>query len=463
MSKIYRIANRFLAEFSDDGYTADVELFREGAWKHPAAPGGWFKVTKERIQNFINNFNRKICGPEIPLEFSHLPDSSKTPGFAVQLYEKVADGISSLWGKLRFTDNDIAKKIKDGSIKWVSPTVVSDYEDTASGQLFEVIRSITLTNYPHIKNLHPMVVNFEEVLNQEGQMTKTAQEILKENELLLENLEAITLEDLDKKIDVEYLSEEQITDLAEHFEMTEEQFQEKYPEAGKKSNTYGTRPKIPAPKGLKKEDREKFFAAFNKLYDKYKDVEKAKAAALKKLNMEEDTTAPKSVKEFVEKFVSSIKRGFGLEDEVKPDEIDDPKVKVKLEEQQREITELRMFKDKAEFAEDKTTVETFGNMTPAAKNILTTLLNVGRRSELEFEEDRISVHDLVRMFLEEVKKSPSVNLFEIKSRVEDSDIDLEDEGKRRDARVQQLMKEDKEISYRQALDRVLLEEKQGGK
>ena len=463
MSKIYRIANRFLAEFSDDGYYADVELFREGAWKHSAAPGGWFRVNKERIQNFINNFNRKICGPEIPLEFAHVPDSAKTPGFAVQFYEKVKDGISSLWAKMKFTDKTTAQRAKDGSIKWVSPTVVSDYEDTASGQLFEVIRSITLTNYPHIKNLHPIVVNFEEVINQEENM-KTADEIRKQNELMLRNLEDITLEDLSENVDIAYLSEKQIEDLVEHFEMTPEQFAEKYPEAGKKNEGYGIRPKISAPKGLKKEDREKFFQAFNKLYEKYKDVEKAKTAAMKKFNLEEDPDAPKGVKEFVDKFVSAFKHGFGIKDsEVELDEDVDPKVKVKLEEQQIVINELRAFKDKAEFAEDKTLVDSYKNLTPAAKNILTTLLNVGRKSELEFEETRISVHDLVKIFLQEAAKSPSVNLFEIKSNPQDTDLDLEDEGKRRDARAKEKIKANVNLTYRQALDEVMLEESQGGK
>ena len=476
--KIFRLANRLLeVKFSNDELSADVELFREGAWKHPAAPGGWFKVTKERIQEFINNFNRKVCGPEIPLEFSHVSDSATTPGWAVQFYEKLQNGISSLWAKLKFTDRAIAQRIKDGSLKWVSPTVVSDYEDTATGQRFEVIRSITLTNYPHIKNLHPMVVNFEEVLNEEDRYMKTAEEIRTQNDLLLRNIEDITLEDLQNgNIDVQFLSEEQIQDLADHFEMTAEQFAEKYPEAGKKGKMYGTRPKIAVPaeiKNLGAAEKKAFFVVFNQMYDKYKDVEKARNAALRKckksygfkIEMEEDTSG--GVKEFVEKFIAGLKKSVGLEDKPEEEPVEkiemSEELKTKFEEQQREIAELRSFKQQAEFAEDSVLVESFIKMTPATKNILKTLLNTGRRSILEFEERQISVHDLVAMFLEEAKKSPSVNLFETKSIVEDESVDLEDEGKRRDARVQVLMKETPTLTYRQALDKVMFEEKnQGG-
>ena len=465
----YRIASSLESIKFSDELTAEIELFKEGSWKHPSAPSGWFNVTKDRITNFINNFNRKICGPELPLEFSHSPNSEKTPGFITKLYEKIDDGISSLWATLKLADRNVAQRIKNGALKWISPTVVSDYEDTASGQRFEVIRSATLTNYPHIKNLHPIVVNFEEVLNKEG-ISMDSHEIRKQNELLLRNIEDITLESLtDGDINLEHLSEVQIESLAENFEMTRDQFQEKYPEAGKKGKEYGAAPKIKAPKSLTSEQKKEYIEAFNTAYAKSKDAEKAKATALKRMKakgydveLEENMDAP-NVKNFVEKFISALKRGVGLEEIDPKPQITDPVAKANFEKQQIEIDSLRAFKNKAEFAEDKALAEAFPKMTPAAKGILQTLLGTGRKSELEFEDKRISVHDLVVLFLQEATKNPTVNLFERISATEKESVDLESkDGNARHARTIALMEKHPDWNYRMALEEVGRQEKEGG-
>lgn len=441
-------------KFNEDG-TANIELFKEGEWKHPVAPGGWFTVTKERIQTFINNFNRGICGPEIPLEYSHVPDSEKTPGWITKMYEVVKDGISHLYATMKLTDPITQERVRNGSLKYISPTVVSDYLDTASGQTFEVIRSATLTNYPHIKGLEPATINFEEIRNQEEFMEKTDKEILANNELQLEDLETITLEQLTNgDVVLEYLTDAQITELAEKFEMTVEQFQDKYPVSGTKM--YGTRPRIKLPAGIPPEKKKAFLDAFNAGYDKYKDMDKAMKYALRMCGITMEEPAPSNMKEFTDKVLNFITKRLGkpaateLEDELS--------TTTKFQELQNEVKALKAYKEKVELQEDVDLVEGFKQLTPAAKKIVQALLIAGRNTTLKFEENTVSLHDMLISLFNELKASPTVNMFSEIAHKEGEIFLSEDLA----GNITKHMKDHPEATYRQAYDICFSEMKKAG-
>jgi len=453
--KKFRITTRLpnTLEFDGEGI-ADVELFREGEWKHPAAPDGWFKVTKERIKTFINNFNRGICGYELPLEFNHAQDSEKTPGWVVGMYETVKDGISHLYGKLKLTDPVTRDRIKNGSLKFISPTVVSDYVDTASGQMFEVIRSATLTNYPHIKGLEPIAVNFEEIQNEEESMQKTEKEILENNELQLEDLDTITLDQLKKgDIVLEYLTKEQIVELAEKFEMTVEQFQEQYPVAGTKM--YGNRPKLKLPANVPPEQKKAFLDAFNAAYDKYQDVDKAMKVALRSIGVQMEAETPTGVKEFVEMLGNYIKKVTGRAPiKISEEDVD----ATKFEELQKEVKALKAYRERVELQEDASLVESFKLLTPAAKKIVQALLVAGRNTSLKFEETTISLHDMLISLFEELKNNPTMNMFAELSHKETLDLS-EDLS----VAIDKYRKDHPEVEYRAAYDICFQEFKRAGK
>ncbi len=452
----YRLACRIPSslEFDENG-AVDIELFREGEWKHPAAPGGWFKVTKDRIQTFINNFNRGVCGVEIPLEFNHEANSEKTPGWVVKMYERMKDGMTSLWATLKVTDPVTRERVKNGSLKYISPTVVSDYLDTASGQTFEVIRSATLTNYPHIKGLEPAVVNFEEIQNQEeGKMKE--REILTNNELQLEDLETITLEQLTNgDITLEYLTEPQIKELAEKFEMTVEQFQDKYPVAGTKM--YGTAPRIKVPANVPPEKKKAFLDAFAKGYAKHQDMEKAMKYAMKMMGVEMEEVHPSGVKEFVDQVLSYAKRKFG---HPAPEvDLEEPENATKFQELLKETKELRDWKSKIELEEDVKLVNGFTNMTPAAKKVVQALLVAGRNTTLKFEDSTVSLHDMLITLFEEIKKSPTINMFSEISHKEDRLLALSEDLAEN---IKKYQKDHPEATYRQAYDVCFAEAKAAG-
>lgn len=452
----YRLATKIPSslKFNEDN-TADVELFREGEWKHPAAPNGWFQVNKDRIQKFITNFNRGVCGIEIPLEFNHASNSEKTPGWITKMYEIVKNGVSHLYGTMKLTDPITRERIKNGSLKYISPTVVSDYLDTASGQMFEVIRSATLTNYPHIKGLEPIIVNFEEIQNQE-EMMKTEKEILENNDLQLEDIETITLEQLTNgDITLEYLTEPQIKELAEKFEMTVEQFQDKYPVAGEKM--YGTRPKIKVPTNIPPEKKKAFMDAFNAAFERTKDMEKSMKFAMKSIGVMMEETPVSGVKEFVDQVLNYAKRKFGRPVD-NTEEIEDGLNATKFQELVKQNKALVEWKEKIELQEDMTLVETFKTMTPAAKKLVQALLVAGRNTSLKFEEKTISLHDMLISLFEELKKSPTVNMFS-EIAFKEGELALSEDLA---ANISKYKKDHLEVTERQAYDACFSEMKKAG-
>ena len=129
-------------ELSDQN-TAEIELLPEGKWDHPTALNGKFTVTRERIEDWISNFKKKIYGDKLPLDFRHFSDSKNTPGFIINLYRvgldtwdtfqkkfksqkikglihnKIKSGKSLLFATLHITEPDVWQKILNGSLQWI--------------------------------------------------------------------------------------------------------------------------------------------------------------------------------------------------------------------------------------------------------------------------------------------------------------------------------------------------------
>lgn len=378
--------------FDDENKSCEVELFRVGSWQHPQAEGGLFSITKERIINWIKNFKERICGPELPLDFGHRQDSRETPGWISDLYEKVMNGVPSLWASLRITEPTTWEKIRNGSLRYISPRVCSEYVEPSSGKGYDVIRDASLTNYPYLKNLEPIAVNFEEIMN-ERKVDKMDEEKNKYEEEELE-------------LDEEEESEEE--ELEEDAEFAEKGYGFT-PKGAKKA--YGVTPRIKLPaevKKLSKTGRKAFLVAFNKAYRRVKNEAKAIKIALRKtksygFKLEEPMEEKKGLMSKFEEFLTGLKG----EKETKEPE-------VSLEEVMEEMESLKAFKRNTELEEDKRIVGEMANATPALKSIIQTLLD-SRGVEVEFEEKKLSMRDLIVKLIEELKNVPAVNLFEKKS------------------------------------------------
>ncbi len=188
-AKEYRLAFH-IKGVSLKEHRASVELLPEGEWKHESAPGGILKVPLLLMQEFIKNFQDRICGEKLPLDYGHEPDDKAAPGWITNLkITKNEDGGQSIFATLDITDPEAQENIQNGSLCYISPQLILGWEDPETGETYNVIRSAALTNYPYIKNMRKIIANFEEVSKEVKKML-TAEEIkVKENELEVKETE----------------------------------------------------------------------------------------------------------------------------------------------------------------------------------------------------------------------------------------------------------------------------------
>ena len=393
--------------FSDkDPKSIEIEVMSEGEWSHPMAKDGIFRVTAARISNWVDKFNAFIIGKELPLDFEHVHSSRETPGWITKLYSKVMPGgKTSLFANLNITDKSVLTKMKEGSLKYISAEVDEQYEDKATGIVHDLIRGAALTNYPYLKNLSPVSLNFEEVIKHEtdGSYCFTTlgrrDEGMKDKDFII---------DLDADLGI--LSAEDIK-LAE-----ERGIEFAMPDSKEKVKI----PKVKLPKELKgtsDEAKAAFFAAFASSYARSKDLAKAttfaikKGKAMDKTNLEDNNIDGVITK--LQEGITSIFAGFKKKADEKIPAVN--KTDVKLEELGKEVVQLREFKLDSQKLEDQRIADSFKTMTPAAKNIFLAMLSHGRTQTVKFDDADISGRALIMKFTEEMKAAPTVNMFEQKS------------------------------------------------
>jgi len=200
-------------------HTVDIEILREGSWKHPKAPNGILTLTKARIQEFIKNFEAEVTGDELPLDIDH---EGPTIGWLKKLWIKSVDGLAHLWAHLDITDEETQKQVKNGSLKYFSPQIITDYEDSETGKTYDVVRSGALTSWPFIKNMKPAVVNFSEIRDDETTPDRKDQLRLVENQRdQAINGSKILLKEVKRLIDQVRLKDRKIEDLKLEFDLTE--------------------------------------------------------------------------------------------------------------------------------------------------------------------------------------------------------------------------------------------------
>lgn len=119
--------------------------------------------TRQMYESIVNNFKRD---KKVPIQLGDKPHSistQDTQGWAINMEIKNDE----LWADGQITEDSVMDKIKRKTIRFVSASI----EDLNNNPL---IREITLTNFPFLRNLKPIVVNFEileKQLGGEHQMT----------------------------------------------------------------------------------------------------------------------------------------------------------------------------------------------------------------------------------------------------------------------------------------------------
>lgn len=352
---------RYLSEirivsFDEANRTVEVELLPIGRWRKPQG-GGWFEVTKDDLAQFVANFKSEMVGKELPLDFGHEPDSRRTPGWIVDMYCRPnANNSTSIFAKLQITEPETWERIKQKSLKYISPQINYGWVEPRSNKKYDIIRSAALTNYPYLKGMEPMkILNFEEVKKREEGNKEV------KFDKFMTKLDEILAEELDEKE-----QEKKLHALFEEY-------------------------------GLKLEDGEDAKEKAKAEKERIEAEEKEKAEKDKK-EKERIEAEEKRNKEDAEKIAAEKARLKKLTDERT----------VELEEEKKELSNrIEKLEERLESEKVDKMISGYkraGKLLPALAPIVKAILMKGKSYVLNFEDKDTNVRDLVVRYFEEAPK-----------------------------------------------------------
>lgn len=138
--------------FAESGPTNKVQLFRVGTFHHPEY--GKFEITPTLLQEMKKNFDSKVRGIDIAIDYKHDSDDVAA-GWVTGL--ELGDQGKELWANVDWTPNG-AKVLGDKEFRYLSPDFTMNYQDNESLKKFgAVLLGAGLTNRPVIKKMEPAV------------------------------------------------------------------------------------------------------------------------------------------------------------------------------------------------------------------------------------------------------------------------------------------------------------------
>lgn len=153
MNKIYRLQPQALALADDATKAPDrIQIIRTGTFHHPTY--GKFEITKAHLASFKKNFDSKVRGVDIALDYGH-----KSEGEAAAWFKNVelSDDGTQLWGEPTWTP-DGAAAVVGKKYRYVSADFNFDYEDNETLKKHgPTLLGAGLTNRPVVKNQAPVI------------------------------------------------------------------------------------------------------------------------------------------------------------------------------------------------------------------------------------------------------------------------------------------------------------------
>lgn len=152
----------FHANFGEDvPMVFEKEVIRVGEWSRPGMPDEKFKVTLERMQQWVDNFDKGLLPEGVMITLGH---DTWNPMSAVGVVTKLFIQGESLMARMEFMLSEVAERVNK-TIRGISMGLDMEYVDPKTSVAYgEVIYHIALTNDPHIKGMAP----FEEVMASRG-------------------------------------------------------------------------------------------------------------------------------------------------------------------------------------------------------------------------------------------------------------------------------------------------------
>lgn len=121
------------------------ELIRVGEYTMPGDPERRILITPERLQNWAQAFSESGVKVWVPLGHSRAPEQN-----AGWVRDMVVEE-DTLIATLEITDEEVAEKLREGSIADVSIGVEYDFVDCNGRSWAEMVRHVALTVDPHIR------------------------------------------------------------------------------------------------------------------------------------------------------------------------------------------------------------------------------------------------------------------------------------------------------------------------
>lgn len=147
------------------------ELLRSGTYTHPQDPQLQLTITPERMEKWVAAFKAAPFKVYVPLR--HTKDPAQNAGWLEDLFLEVSprEDLTSLriqnlrdereeerlYGILCITDEEIAQKIREGTIRDVSIAVEKDVTDADGHTYEELITHVALTLDPHFREQEPFL------------------------------------------------------------------------------------------------------------------------------------------------------------------------------------------------------------------------------------------------------------------------------------------------------------------
>jgi len=136
----------------------EVTLFRDGNWFFEDLKLNW-NVTREWRLKVLENIKKNVRGQKIPIVDKHSTDNP-TYGWVYDVYENAEKTALMFKPQYNKRGKDI---LEDGQFGYSSPNIDFNYYDPETKKRYgPVVKEITLTNGPRIKNSSAILAGFSE-------------------------------------------------------------------------------------------------------------------------------------------------------------------------------------------------------------------------------------------------------------------------------------------------------------
>lgn len=165
-----------------------VQFLRLGKFRVDANdPKSEVDVTRAMLSSFVKNFNEKVRGIDIAIDYKHASDDIAAAWIkSVEL----AENGSELWCEVDWTPKG-EKVVSEKEFRYISPDFHLNYKSNESGKTFgPTLLGAGLTNRPVIKGMDPVVeltegkgtgMNLEQALAKIAELEKKIADMAKED------------------------------------------------------------------------------------------------------------------------------------------------------------------------------------------------------------------------------------------------------------------------------------------